>query len=201
MVLGIILGADIVAHTAGHRHGTQARGTNERIDFLLGKQVPDLHHADTAGNTERECTESAGHNAQCGDIDEGIHRHGGTHTQAQENGSRIHNAVAGCIEKAAGVVTDFLQQVTEHQHTHKGDCRRHKDGHNGGNGNGEDYLEHTHILYLRTVGEQLVLLFHVDGQLFLGAQNIRTQNSQNCSNKNTALSVLPKLKRYPTKPI
>ena len=47
MVLGVVLCGDKVAHTACHGHGAEACGTDERINLLLGKEVPYLHHTDT----------------------------------------------------------------------------------------------------------------------------------------------------------
>ena len=117
MVFGIVLGTDTIANTAGHRHGAQTCCTDKWIDFLLGKEIPDLNHADTTGNPEGESTETTGNNAQSLYVDEGIYRHGGTYAEAQKNGGCIHDAVAGCIEETVGVVTNLLNEVTEHEHT------------------------------------------------------------------------------------
>ena len=109
MVLGIVLGADSVADTAGHGHSTQTSGTDKGIDLLLGKEVPNLSHADTRSDTESEGTETACHNTQSLHIDEGIHCHGGTHTESQEDGGCIHDAIGSSIKEAEGEAEAILK--------------------------------------------------------------------------------------------
>ena len=167
MVFGVVLGADTVADTAGHGNGTKTCGTDKRINLLLGKEVPNLNHADTTGDTEGEGTETTGYNTQCLNVDEGIYRHGGTYAEAQEDGSCIHDAVAGCVEEAVGVITNLLNEVTEHEHTYQADSRGNEDSYDGGNGDGEDNLQDADVLDLQCVGVKFIHLLHVDAQLFL----------------------------------
>ena len=62
MILRIILQGNLIRHTAGHRHRTQACSTNQRIDLLLCKEIEYLHKEDTAGDGQRKGQESADHN-------------------------------------------------------------------------------------------------------------------------------------------
>ena len=72
--------------------------------------------------------ETADDDADSSPVEERLARHGSTHTQSEEDGCRIHNAVGRRIEQTAGIGTDFLNQVTEHQHTDQRHCRRHEKG-------------------------------------------------------------------------
>ena len=175
MVLGVVLGTDGVAHTTCHGHCREAGGADEGIHLLLGEEVPCLSHEDTACDTEGEGAESAGYDAEGLHVDEGVNRHGCTHAEAQEDGGGIHHTVACCIEQTACVVTDFLHQVTEHEHTYEAHGCGHENGHNGGYGNGEDNLQHAHVLDLQGVGVELVLLLHVDSEFLLRAEQSHHQ--------------------------
>ncbi len=50
MILGVVLGGNLVADTAGHGHSRKSGGTDQRIDFLLADEIHALHHEDTGGD-------------------------------------------------------------------------------------------------------------------------------------------------------
>ena len=148
MVLGVVLGSDFITYTTRHRHSTQPCCANQRINLLLGEQVEQFHKEDTARDRQGERKETADNDTDSSPVKERLARHGSTHAQSQEDGCRIHNAVGRRIEQAAGIGTYFLNQVTEHQHTNQRHRRRYEKGYNGSNGNREDNLQYTQVLYL-----------------------------------------------------
>lgn len=100
MVLRVILRRDAVTYTAGHRNGRKTGCTYQWINLLLGKQVPYLYHANTAGNRERKGTETACDDAQSLYIDEGLDCHRCSDTQSEENGGGIHDAIRCSIKQS-----------------------------------------------------------------------------------------------------
>ena len=152
MVLGVIFCAYAIAYTACHGYGTQSCCSNQRIDLLLCEQVPYLDHEYATGNAQGKGTESSSHYTQCGNIDESIHRHGGAHAQTKEYGSGIHDAIGCCIEQAVRVISNLLDEVTEHQHSNKADSRWDEYGNYGSNCYWEDNLQDSHILYFLGIG-------------------------------------------------
>ena len=147
MVLRVILRCNIIADTACHWHGTQPGSTNQRINLLFAEQVEQLHKKDTTGNGQCKCKESTYYDTNGRPVQEGLTGHGGTHAQSKENSSSIHNTVGCRIKQTACIGTDFLNQITEHQHTNQRHCRGHKQGNNRSHCNREDNLQHTQVLY------------------------------------------------------
>ena len=83
MVFGIILGCNFITYPARHRHSTQSRCTDQRINLLLGEQVKQLHEEDTARNGQSECKETTDDDADSSPVEERLARHGSTHTQSR----------------------------------------------------------------------------------------------------------------------
>ena len=175
MVLRVVLRGNLVAHAACHRHGAQARRTNQRIDLLLREEIHQLHEQDTARDGQGKGQETSGYDADGCPVQESLARHRGTHTEAQEDGGGIHNAVGGGVEQATRVRTDFLDEVTEHQHTNQRHSRRHKQGHDGRHGYREDNLQYAQVLDFSLRRIELLLLLHVDHQLLLSTEQLHNQ--------------------------
>ena len=169
MVLRIVFGGNFVAHTAGHRHSAQTGGTDQRIDFLLAEQVEYLHHHDTRGDREGKGQESAYDDTDGLHVQEGIISHRGTYTQSQEDGSGVHDGVGGRVKQTAGIRADFLQQVSEHQHTDERYGGGHEERYNRGHGYREDDLQRAHVLDFIFRRVQLLLFLHIDHQFLLAA--------------------------------
>ena len=78
VILRIVLRSDVVAHSAGHWHGTETRCTDEGIDFLLREQVEQLDHHDTRCDAERKSKETADNDANGSPVKERLAGHGRT---------------------------------------------------------------------------------------------------------------------------
>ena len=64
-----------------------------------GEEIPYFHHQDAAGYAEGKGTETSNNNSKSLQVEEGVHRHSGSHAESKENRCGIHKTVAGHIEK------------------------------------------------------------------------------------------------------
>ena len=177
MVLGVVLRGYLIADTACHGDSRQTGGTDEGVDFLLGKDVPNLHHEDAGCDGKGKGTESACHDAQRLDIEECLGGHRRSYGKTEEDGGGVHDGIGGDIVEAAGGCTDLLDEVSEHEHTYQRYRCGDKEGHNGGDGDGEDNLQHPEVADFGIVGIEFVLLLHVDHQFLLGAEAFHDQRN------------------------
>ena len=109
MVLRVVLSSNVIADTACHRNSRKTCCTNERVDFLLGEEVKELHEHDTSGDRESERKESTYDDTDGSPVEKCLDGHSGTDAESKEHSCGVHNRVADGVEETVGVSTDFLE--------------------------------------------------------------------------------------------
>ena len=162
VVAGVVLLADLLGNTGGHRHGGNTGRADERVDLAVGDNAHDLAQQHTACGADAE-----GDDAQNDDLDglqvqEGRGVGGAADGEAQEDGDDVHQFVAGGL----GDTLDhagFLHQVAHHQAADQQGGVRQRQGNDDGNDDGEQNL-----LGLGNLARG----FHNDLTFFFGSQRL-----------------------------
>ena len=159
---GVLLLADDLGDTRGHRNGGNTGGTDQRVDLLLQEEVHELGKQDAASSTEAEGNDTHRHDLEGLDGEEGGRRGGSADGEAEEDGDDVHQLVTGSLLQTVNNAR-LLEEVTEHQARDQRSGGRNEQRHEHGDHDGEDDL-----LALADLTQRA----HHDLTLFLGGQNL-----------------------------
>ena len=159
---GVLLLADDLRNTGGHRNGGNAGGTDQRVDLFLQEQVHELGQQHAARGTETERDDTHSHDLKGLNGKEGGGGGGSTDGEAEEDGDDVHQLVTGGLLQTVHNA-GLLEQVTEHQARDQRRGRRNEQRHEHGDHDGEDDL---------LAFADLTQRAHHDAALFLGGQSL-----------------------------
>ena len=159
---GVLLLADDLGDTRGHRNGGNTGGTDQRVDLLLQEEVHELGKQDAASSTEAEGNDTHRHDLEGLDGEEGGRRGGSADGEAEEDGDDVHQLVTGSLLQTVDNA-GLLEEVTEHQARDQRSGGRNEQRHEHGDHDGEDDL-----LALADLTQRA----HHDLALFLSGQNL-----------------------------
>ena len=139
VVAGVVLLADLLGNTGGHRNGGNTGGADERVDLAVGDNAHDLAQDNTAGGADAEGDDAQNDDLNGLDVQEGGGVGGAADGEAEEDRDDVHQLIAGGL----GDTLDnagLLHQVAHHQAADQNGGVRQGQGNDDGNDDGEQDL-------------------------------------------------------------